>query len=121
MVVGRFGNSDAVILMALIVLPSIRLILAALEDSGSQARRLQWISALQQIKVWLSALSEDKADGGPEPKRLTNHPLSAAVMSIRLSGVKAYMAVVRNVISSKQVVSDHGQIVWYGTGLTCKT
>ncbi|GAX83493.1 hypothetical protein CEUSTIGMA_g10918.t1 [Chlamydomonas eustigma] len=79
-----------------------KFILAALEESGSRARRLQWAAALQQINIWLSTLSEEGMTG-VLGARLTDSPLAAAVMSIRSSGVNSYLAVVRNVIASKQV------------------
>lgn len=95
-----------------------------LRRGPAAARRLQFISSYQRVIHWVSELAEaaDEAGkrhhaapierGGPPaalpPPGAEPDPCSSAVLSLREAGVQAYVAVVRNVLSSKQVSIPHG-------------
>ena len=93
-----------------------KLVLGALDMAGSHAARLQVISAYQRVFEWVSELTDNAtACSSPSsPSVLPVHrphggrsevpcPGCSVVLSLRDAGVQAYVAVVRNVVASKQV------------------
>lgn len=97
-----------------------RLVLDTMDVAMTHAARLAFISAYQEVLDWVSELGE-KADtvGGkhhdlrrsetysdPETSHSdhTEHcPCCCTILSLRDAGAQAYVAVVRNVVASKQV------------------
>lgn len=96
-----------------------RLVLDTLDIAGSHAARLKFISAYEVILEWVSELAENAdAEGkaydyskhgqssGLENSHLQREPhcsCCSVVLSLKDAGAQAYVAVVRNVIASKQV------------------
>ena len=99
-----------------------QLVLATLDVARTHAARLKFITAYQQVLGWVSELTEradavgrryhagpdkrsddHRTSSQPDPLEASHCPCCSVVLSLRDAGAQAYVAVVRNVVASKQV------------------